>query len=143
MSNLNNNRIMKKIVLFVVVFFAPFIVLAQNEAPKVSLSYDGKTTFLDQYVSSEGDTLSKIGMFAANIVSGEYFFGYNDFQVGVLGEFKNSQTLNKLAVRREASIIFKFGSYFSLQLQPWRGEVGRRVLPRLPKEFWHLRSRFF
>ena len=98
---------MKKIVLFVV-FFVPFIVLAQNEAPKVSLSYDGKTTFLDQYVSSEGDTLSKIGMFAANIVSGEYFFGYNDFQVGVLGEFKNSQTLITRSEARSFNNL-KFG----------------------------------
>ena len=98
---------MKKIVLFIV-FLVPFIVLAQNEAPKVSLSYDGKTTFLDQYVSPEGDTLSKIGMFAANIVSGEYFFGYSDLQVGVLGEFKNSQTLITRSEARSFNNL-KFG----------------------------------
>lgn len=101
---------MKRILLILIVVL-PFVVLAQTETEKFSLTYDGQTTFRDQFLNSEGDTLVKVGAFSSNRVQGEFFFGASNSQVGVFGGYQSSNALVQTYRARDFS-GFNFGLSF-------------------------------
>ncbi len=101
---------MKRILLILIVVL-PFMALAQTETEKFSLTYEGQTTFRDQYLNSEGDTLVKVGVFSSNRIQGEFFFGASNSQVGVFGGYQGSNALVQTYRARDLS-GFNFGLSF-------------------------------
>lgn len=93
---------MKKVMLILLTVL-PFMGLAQTETEKISLSYEGQTTFRDQFLNSEGDTLVKVGAFSSNRVQGEFFFGAANSQVGVFGGYQSSNALVQTYRARDLS----------------------------------------
>lgn len=93
---------MKKVMLILLTVL-PLMVLAQTETEKISLSYEGQTTFRDQYLNPEGDTLVKVGAFGSNRVQGELFFGESNSQIGVFGVYQCSNALTQTYRARDLS----------------------------------------
>jgi len=83
---------MKKLLLILLTVL-PFMAFAQTETEKFSLSYEGQTTFRDQYLNAESDTMVKVGAFSSNRVQGEFFFGESNSQIGVSAGYQSSNAL--------------------------------------------------
>lgn len=77
---------MKKLVLVLFAVVAMANISFVNAQERVSILYNGKTTFFDDKVLENGDTISKIGTFSQNLFYGEFFFGRRNF-FGLYGNY--------------------------------------------------------
>jgi hypothetical protein len=98
---------MKKLFLILIVVFASTTVLL-GQGEKAVLGLDLKTTFNDNFLNSEGDTLIKPGAFADNYLFGKYYFGNGVLQAGAFVGYK----FNSL-YRQDMENLFKINSEVS------------------------------
>ncbi|MFA5644642.1 MAG: hypothetical protein WC928_03925 [Patescibacteria group bacterium] len=79
---------MKKFVTVVVLFsLVAFLAVGQEASERGSLRYSVLSTFNDEFVSPEGDTIYKVGAMSSNQFAGELFFGLSNSQVGIFANY--------------------------------------------------------